>query len=407
MNNKITIFQFFYKNIEIYCNENKYSKRYFKFTFLLLNFLFVLINLKQFEKLFNYKSLAFYNHYIKYCSNLKVFKRIINKKYMPYVSICLPVYNMENYIQKSILSILNQSFQNFEIIIVNDYSFDKTRDIVIEMQKKDNRIKLINHSQNLGVYTSRVDGILASIGKYIILMDPDDMLLNPKILEELYNYNLKYNLDIIEYTVFCYKEKYNILKYIKQYYHFHYLKKNIIYQPELSDIYFYHPLNSSYSKVQCRTIWNKIIRRKILLNSILYIGEDYYNKFFITAEDTLINLISLHFSQNYSNINIPGYMYNIREISMTHGKSSKKKKIIFCYNHLLYIKKFYYFIKNFNKNIYYFYYELKEISKILLKLLKISRNHTSEINIFFKKIFNDKYISNKIKLDIKNLLSFK
>ena len=52
------------------------------------------------------------------------------------------------------------------------------------MQLNDSRIKIINHSKNLGVYTSRVDGILASRGKYILLMDPDDMLLKNKIAQK-------------------------------------------------------------------------------------------------------------------------------------------------------------------------------------------------------------------------------
>ena len=82
----------------------------------------------------------------------------------------------------------------------------------------------------------------------------------------------------------------------------------------------------------CRVIWNKIIRRKTLLKSIENIGKNYYKKFFVTAEDTIINIISFHFAQNYSNINLPGYMYNIREKSMTHGKKNIRKKIIFCYN---------------------------------------------------------------------------
>ena len=158
-----------YDYYEIYYNKNKYFKRYYKIVIFLLILLIVLIYLKKDTKYFTYKYLSFYIHYINSCRNLKKNKITKTKNIIPYVSICLPTYNMENYIQKSILSILNQSFQNFEIIIVNDYSFDKTRDIVIEMQKKDNRIKLINHSQNLGVYTSRVDGILASSGKYIIL----------------------------------------------------------------------------------------------------------------------------------------------------------------------------------------------------------------------------------------------
>ena len=120
----------------------------------------------------------------------------------PYLSICIPAFNMENYIEKALLSIINQSFHNFEIIIVNDNSSDNTEKIIKRFQTLDNRIKLIKHSINLGVYYSRKEAALNANGEFILFMDPDDMLLNPLLFEELYNYNLKYNLDMIEFSVY-------------------------------------------------------------------------------------------------------------------------------------------------------------------------------------------------------------
>ena len=89
----------------------------------------------------------------------------------------------------------------------------------------------------------------------------------------------------------------------------------------------------------CASLRNKIIRKDVLLKTFNFIGRDYYKKYFITAEDTLINIIIFEFANNYSNINYPGYMYNIRETSMTHGTKSKEHMILFNYNYLLYIKK--------------------------------------------------------------------
>ena len=279
-------------NINFYNKLNFSSKIYDLLFQSMLILLFIIFALKNKNDNFVIpKFLSSYKHYIDNCRNLKKYKRIFIRNDIPYISICLPVYNMENFVEKALLSILNQSFQNFEIILVNDFSNDSTINIIKKMQLKDNRIKIINHSKNLGVYTSRVDGILASRGKYILLMDPDDMLLNQNLLEELYKYNLKYNLDIIEFTVICYIEKYDIFKIIKKYYHNHNFTKKIIYQPELSDIYFYDPHTYNYSKVYCRVIWNKIIRRKVILNSIFYIGNNYYNSFFITAEDIILTII--------------------------------------------------------------------------------------------------------------------
>ena len=357
-------------------------------------------------KIINKSSLASFKHFSNDCRNLiKYNRKPIRNKY-PYISICLPAYNMEKYIQKVILSILNQSFQDFEIVIVNDNSKDNTKSIIQRTQLKDNRIKLINHKINLGVYNSRVDGILFSKGKFIMLMDPDDMLVNPKILKELYKYNLKYNLDIIEFTIICYQEIKSYFYINKKRIHHHIDLNKVISQPELSDIFFYYPGTHNYSMVQCRNIWNKYIRRGILLNAINYIGKSYYKKFFITAEDTILNLIIFHFAKNYSNINIPGYMYNIRKKSMTHGKKSNKHKFLFYYNHLLYLKKLYIYIKQFNKDRNFFYYELIEINKHLLRLYNHSKKFRKEIISFYNIIISDINISDKFKLDLKNLIFF-
>ena len=376
--------------MELYVELNKF----------LLILLFFFINLIYNEtKLFIKVS---FKHFVRDCFNLKKYYRKSVKVEFPYLSICIPSYNMESYIKKVVISILNQTFQNFEIIIVNDYSIDNTLKEIKKLQLEDSRIKLINHSNNFGVYNSRVDAIISSKGKYFILIDPDDMFINPNLLQELYNYNLKYNLDIIEFTVICHREKKNFIEIIEKYYHFHNFSKVIISQPELDVIYYYwNVANKNSSKVGCRVIWNKIIRRRTLMKSIEYIGKEYYKKFFITAEDTIINLISFHFAQNYSNINFPGYMYNIREKSMTHGQRTLNNEILFCYNHLLYFRIFYSFTKNFNKNRNILFNELLDLNKRLTLLNYVTKIKKREILIFYHEILNDKYAFSQFKRVVK------
>ena len=356
------------------------------------------------------KNNSAYKNYIKYindCRNNKKYNRKSILKETPFISICLPTYNMEKYVKKVAMSIINQSFQEFEIIFINDNSKDKTAIILEQLQLIDNRIKIINHNKNLGVYASRVDGIINSKGKFLILMDPDDMLLNPNLLENLYDYYLKYNLDMIEYTVFHYEEKKNFLFIDKKYYHFHHLDKNIIYQPELSDIIAYDSKEKKYTSVRCHPIWNKIIRKEVLLKTINYIGKDYYRKFFITAEDTLINVINFQFALNYSNIDYPGYMYNIRETSMTHGKRSKQKKILFSYNYFLYLRKFFKLIKDFKRDRKIFFYELKATSWFFFQLKKLDKNKEKEVIKFYQEVKEDKNISQNFKEYIIELLKEK
>ena len=120
----------------------------------------------------------------------------------------------------------------------------------------------------------------------------------------------------------------------------------------------------------------------------------------------MINLICLHFSNNYSNINLPGYMYNIRQFSMTHGNSSKTKRELFCYNHLLYLKKLYSFIKKFNKSRNFLYYELRSIYLLLITLQKNPIKYKNEINNFYYEIYKDKNASIIFKKFIKKLQLF-
>jgi glycosyltransferase involved in cell wall biosynthesis len=204
------------------------------------------------------------------------------------------------------LSVINQSFQNFEIIVVNDNSIDKTYKILKKLQKEDERIKVINHSKNHGIYHSRVEGALNSKSNYILFLDPDDMILNQFLFEKVYDCFLNYNLDIIEYTVFYLKEEKNKIYYPKnqELNHYHNYSRKIIYQPELSNIIYYKPNSKKYSRIICRTVWNKIYKRSLVLKSIKYIGDSYYkNYYIIDAEDTLLNIIIFNFAENYTNLN--------------------------------------------------------------------------------------------------------
>ena len=89
----------------------------------------------------------------------------------PYISVCLAALNMKHYMEQNLLSIINQSFQDFEIVIVNDHSKDETENIIRNLQSSDSRIKLINHPENLGVYRSTIEAILNDKGEYSLLID--------------------------------------------------------------------------------------------------------------------------------------------------------------------------------------------------------------------------------------------
>ena len=91
------------------------------------------------------------------------------------VSVIIPAYNAELYLEQCVESILNQTYKNIEVIIINDGSTDKTSEISDRLNDKDDRIIVI-HNQNKGVSASRNDGLQKSTGDYIVFVDADDFL---------------------------------------------------------------------------------------------------------------------------------------------------------------------------------------------------------------------------------------
>lgn len=113
---------------------------------------------------------------------------------MTEISIVVPVYNVEKYLDKCISSILEQSFTDFELILVDDGSNDHSGRKCEEYKKRDPRIKVV-HQENQGLSSARNIGIETSKGKYITFIDSDDFV-HPKMLEILYNNILENKADI-------------------------------------------------------------------------------------------------------------------------------------------------------------------------------------------------------------------
>lgn len=91
------------------------------------------------------------------------------------ISIIMPVYNEEKYLREAIDSILCQTADNFEFIIIDDASTDNSLSII--QSYTDKRIVLIRNEQNIGNYPSRNKGMEVAVGKYICVMDADDIII--------------------------------------------------------------------------------------------------------------------------------------------------------------------------------------------------------------------------------------
>ena len=112
------------------------------------------------------------------------------------VSVIIPVYNVEQYLRQCLDSVINQTYKDTEIIIVNDCSPDNSLQIIKEYQQKDDRIVLLDLKQNVGLGFARNAGMKVARGKYITFIDSDDWVTKDYV-EVLYNTIEKYQYDVI------------------------------------------------------------------------------------------------------------------------------------------------------------------------------------------------------------------
>jgi len=103
----------------------------------------------------------------------------------PVITVLMSAYNAEKYLREAIESILNQTFKDFEFIIINDCSTDKTKKIIEEYANKDARIKLINNATNLGLTKSLNIGLEEARGEYVARLDADDVSLSERLEKQL------------------------------------------------------------------------------------------------------------------------------------------------------------------------------------------------------------------------------
>ncbi len=114
---------------------------------------------------------------------------------MPKISVVIPVYNVEKYLHRCVESILNQTFQDFEIILIDDGSKDHSGQICDDYEQQDKRIKVI-HKKNARVAAARNDGLEIAKGKYISFIDSDDWI-EPEMFQEMFDKAEELNLDVI------------------------------------------------------------------------------------------------------------------------------------------------------------------------------------------------------------------
>ena len=295
------------KNHDLECLSNDFlfskKKKYYYYTKYLKNHSYYINNITLTRKislineifyLYNIrKEIAFYKDISFANIKLKYFSSVLHPK----ISLVITVYNQENYLLKMYSCILNQSLIDIEIIFIDDYSTDKSRIIINKLMLYDKRIVYIKNKVNKGQFHSRNEGVLLSKGKYILILDPDDFLLND-ILIKCYKVANKYNLDITQFYHMMGNYSQNHLYILNK-------KSNLLHQPKTKTIFFNNPT---------RYLWDKVIKKKIFVKSINFMSEKFKKERFIIHNDDTACYGIFKTADSYGQLEEIGYFYN-RNIS--------------------------------------------------------------------------------------------
>ena len=164
----------------------------------------------------------------------------------PKISVIVPVYKAEAYLHRCVDSLLAQTFQDFEILLIDDGSPDRSGEICDEYARKDKRVRVF-HKENGGVSPARQCGMDNAVGEYTIHADPDDWV-EPTMLEELYKKAKEENADM----VICdfYEEREGKTIYVRQ------QPSSLNHETVLCEL-FQHLHGSCWNKLVRRTCYNK------------------------------------------------------------------------------------------------------------------------------------------------------
>jgi len=262
---------------------------------------------------------------IKYIEFLKESKHNIyfQKVNHPKVTFVTTLYNQENYLYNYIFSIQNQKLKEYELLFVDDFSLDNGTKTITDLQKKDERIKLIKNKKNMGTLYSRYIGQLNAKADYIIFTDCDDFVMENGIINS-YQYAKKNNIDIIQFHIVR-QEKNNI--FISNFCNYF---KQTINQPYLSYAHYYDFKNKKGYEYNY-ALWNKLIKRNIVNKAFKWIGENYLKEKIVIHNDLIVLFSLLRNANSYKYIDEIGYYYykiNKNSISNSWQNLTKSNNIL-------------------------------------------------------------------------------
>ena len=315
-------------------------------------------------------------------------------KEQPQVSIIVPVYNVENYIERCLNSLVNQTFKDIEIITINDGSTDKSLELLNKYAKEDIRISVIDLGDE-GVSYCRNLGIEKANGKYIMFVDSDDWI-DSSMVEVMYKKAEENKLDLVmcsyirEFKDHSKEKIFNLPQEIIY-------KDNEVKNELLRKLV--GPIKEELSNPEMLdalgTVWGKLYRADILKeNKIKFVDLKEIG----SAEDTLFNIFTFNYLKKLMFLNKPMYHYwrdNLKSVTSQYNPKLKEQRKVF----FKYISDF--IRENNFEQVFEEALNNRICTSVLgLGLIECSKNNKiSGINKIknIKKIINEEYIRNAYK----------
>lgn len=225
------------------------------------------------------------------------------------LSVIIPVYNVEDYLQECVESVIKQTYTDLEIILVDDGSSDNSPKICDEFATKDNRIKVL-HKENGGLSEARNEGLKLATGTYVTFLDSDDYWLNIDSVKTLSKiWNTYKNVDIIYFNRITKCQNGNTI--VPQPFNL-----EMINGKSKVDVLRYFIGSGNFIVSAC----NKVVKRSLLINNNILFKKGIF------SEDIDWNFKVTLFAEDLYAINEPFYGYRKREGSITTSIGEKNIK---------------------------------------------------------------------------------
>lgn len=223
------------------------------------------------------------------------------------ISVIIPVYNVEKYLNQCLDSVCNQSFKNLEIICVNDGSTDNSLEILKDYSKKDDRIKIISQDNN-GLGHARNTGLKHAAGDYVFFLDSDDFLCE-NCLEELYLNITSNGSDLVIFNFFIFHEREDTYNSAGL------LINELFGELDYNNFTFNYKDIKKYIMDEYFAAWFKLYKKEFLDKHELCFPEG------IAFEDVLFQIQSFLYAEKISFLPKSLYNYRVTDGSLTRDNS--------------------------------------------------------------------------------------